>query len=93
MATNLTRPVGDIFEYNGARLKIVKYDGTLGSNKCLTCYLNSLPEFKEARSCQIFRESGKVRHIFGYCGFLRTDGKHIIFVKQEDTVTKLNLTE
>jgi len=93
MATTLTRPVGDIFDYKGARLKVVRYDGIV-SHKCLTCYLNSLSEFnKESTPCQVIRESPEMRSIFGYCGYVRTDGNQIIFVKQEDTITKLNLTE
>ena len=68
----MERKIGEVFECNGVRLKIVEGEG------CENCYFHNLV------SCKF----GEYMDIRGKCGTIREDGKSVQFVKVEDIKTE-----
>ena len=68
----MERKIGEVFECNGVRLKVVEGEG------CENCYFHNLV------SCKF----GEYMDIRGKCGTIREDGKSVQFVKVEDIKTE-----
>ena len=68
----MERKIGEVFECNGVRLKVVEGEG------CENCYFYNLV------SCKF----GEYMDIRGKCGTIREDGKSVQFVKVEDIKTE-----
>ena len=72
----MERKIGEEFEYNGVRLKVVEGEG------CENCYFHNLVPFGNVWKC------GEYMKIRGKCGIIREDGKSVQFVKVEDIKTE-----
>ena len=72
----MERKIGEEFEYNGVRLKVVEGEG------CENCYFHNLVPFGNVCKC------GEYMKIRGTCGTIREDGKSVQFVKVEDIKTE-----
>ena len=72
----MERKIGEEFEYNGVRLKVVEGEG------CENCYFYNLVPFGNVCKC------GEYMKIRGKCGTIREDGKSVQFVKVEDIKTE-----
>lgn len=72
----MERKIGEEFEYNGVRLKVVEGEG------CENCYFHNLVPFGNVCKC------GEYMKIRGKCGTIREDGKSVQFVKVEDIKTE-----
>ena len=68
----MERKIGEVFEYNGVRLKVVEGEG------CENCYFHKITPLRYA--CKLSEHL----HIHGNCGTVREDGKSVQFVKVED---------
>ena len=72
----MERKIGEVFECNGVRLKVVEGEG------CENCYFHNLVPFGNVCKC------GEYMKIHGECGTIREDGKSVQFVKVEDIKTE-----
>ena len=72
----MERKIGEVFECNGVRLKVVEGEG------CENCYFHNLVLFGNVCKC------GEYMKIRGKCGIIREDGKSVQFVKVEDIKTE-----
>ena len=72
----MERKIGEVFECNGVRLKVVEGEG------CENCYFHNLVPFGNVCKC------GEYMKIRGKCGTIREDGKSVQFVKVEDIKTE-----
>lgn len=68
----MERKIGEVFEYNGVRLKVVEVGG------CDKCYFRNLRPYSGA--CII----GEQYNIHGCCNISRNDRKSVQFIKVED---------
>ena len=65
----MERKIGETFEFEGKKLKVVENNDNSGCEKCFFCN----------------RECSSIRDVRGFCSEeLRTDKKHVIFVKAKD---------
>ena len=65
----MERKNGETFEFEGKKLKVVENNDNSGCEKCFFCN----------------RECSSIRDVRGFCSEeLRTDKKHVIFVKAKD---------
>lgn len=72
----MERKIGEVFECNGVRLKVVEGEG------CENCYFHNLVPFGNV--CKY----GEYMKIRGECDIIREDGKSVQFVKVEDIKTE-----
>ena len=68
----MERKIGEEFEYNGVRLKVVEGEG------CENCYFHNLVPSGNVFKC------GEYMKIRGKCSTIREDGKSVQFIKVED---------
>ena len=72
----MERKIGEVFECNGVRLKVVEGKG------CKNCYFHELVPFDNVCKFDEYLD------IHGKCGAIREDGKSVQFVKVEDIKTE-----
>ena len=74
----MERKIGEVFECNGVRLKVVEGEG------CENCYFHNLVPLGNV--CKF----GEYMDIRGKCGTIREDGKSVQFVKVDIKTESVN---